>query len=184
MSYTLFPHELAALVFECMEIKKHYPRYNHSLKRKIFPYALKLKLNPEGLFEILCTHNDGTFHPQFAVKSKKVGERRIEAIYKILLGPFSSFVEKEEKIKKLVSTLGAESFNSMIEKIFYKKIPKSHEFEIPLKAKGHTHGFIKIEGFVPVSMVIRDKFGEESTYRFPGDPDLASIVCNYWTKVV
>jgi len=184
MSYTLFPHELAALVFECMEIKKHYPRYNHSLKRKIFPYALKLKGNIDGVYEILCTHNDGSFHPLFAVKSKKVGERRIEAIYKILLGPFGSFVEKEEKIKRLVSTLGVSGLNSMIEKIFYKRIPKSDEFEIPLKAHGHHHGFIKIEDFVPVSMVIRDKFVEEATYRVPGDPDLASIVCNYLTKVV
>ncbi len=184
MSYTLFPHELAALVFECMEIKKHYPRYNHSLKRKIFPYALKLKLNMDGIYEILCTHNDGSFHPLFAVKSKKVGERRIEAIYKILLGPFGSFVEKEEKIKRLVSTLGVKGFNTLVEKIFYKKIPTSHEFEIPLKAQGQIHGFIKIEDFVPVSMVIRDKSGEESTYRVPGDPDLASIVCNYLTKVV
>jgi hypothetical protein len=94
------------------------------------------------------------------------------------------YFEKMGKIELLLKKLGPQGFNSFLEKIFYKKIPTSHEFEIPLKAQGQIHGFIKIEDFVPVSMVIRDKSGEESTYRVPGDPDLASIVCNYLTKVV
>ncbi|MBU6376867.1 MAG: GIY-YIG nuclease family protein, partial [Bdellovibrionales bacterium] len=88
ISFTLFPHELAALVVECLEIKKHFPPYNFALKRRRFPYALSLKLSHQGVFEIVCSHNDGTFHPFFAVKSKKVGERKIDAIYRTLLGPF------------------------------------------------------------------------------------------------
>jgi DNA polymerase III epsilon subunit family exonuclease len=184
ISYTPFPHELAALVFECMEIKKHYPRYNHLLKRKIFPYALKLKLNADGICEIICTHNDGTFHPLFAVKSKKVGERRIDAIYKNLIGPFETSLEKMVKIELLIKKLGSHGLNSFLEKIFYQKIPKHDHFEIPLMVQGVNHGYIKIEGHRPVKMLIRNKESDESTYYIDEDPDLASIVCHYLTKVI
>ena len=182
IKYLIFPHELAALVFECLEIKKHYPRYNSSLKRKRFPYALKLKLSPAGIYEIACTHNDGSFHPLFAVKSKRAGEARIEAIYKNLLGPFQTSFDKEAKLDLMVSKLGAEAFNKLLEKLFYKKIPKSEDFEIPLVVKNAPCGVIKIQDFRPVEMLIKDEFGEDTVYKLESDPDLASIVCNFFRE--
>lgn len=182
ISFVLFPHELAALVYECMEIKKHYPRYNHSLKRKIFPYALKLKKNSQGVSEIICAHNDGSFHPLFAVKSKKVGERRIEAIYKNLLGPFETSFDKEAKLELMIGKFGIEGFNSFLEKIFYKKIPKESHFDIHLKSGGVNHGLIKVESYSPVEMRINSRNGDEYIYPLINDPDLVSIIFLYLNK--
>jgi hypothetical protein len=44
--------------------------------------------------------------------------------------------------------------------------------------KNQNHGCIKIRGFRPVEMVIRDEVGDESFYNLKDDPDLDSIVCN------
>jgi DNA polymerase III epsilon subunit family exonuclease len=180
ISYVLFPHELAALVFECLEIKKHYPRYNHSLKRRKFPYALKLKASSTGIYELICTHNDGSFHPLFAVKSKKAGELRIEAIYKHVIGPYQTGFEKEAKLELLIKKLGPAGFNAFFEKIFYKKMPKTQDFEIPLVVKNENHGFIKIADYTPSQMLIRNQEGEDQLYQLESDPDLASIVCHYF----
>jgi DNA polymerase III epsilon subunit family exonuclease len=179
ISFVLFPHELAALVYECQEIKKYYPRYNHALKRRIFPYALKLKASPDGVYEITCTHNDGTFHPLLAVKSKRVGERRIEALMKGLVGPFENSFEKQARIDLLIKKLGIEGYNSFLEKLFYKKIPKEEDFQIPLMVKDQNLGLIKIQGHRPIEMVVRNQEGDDSVYKLDGDPDMASIVCHY-----
>ncbi len=181
VSFVLFPHELAALVYECQEIKKHYPRYNHALKRKRFPYALKLKQNSAGIDEIICTHNDGTFHPLMAVKSKKVAEGRIEAIYKNLLGPFNNSFEKQSKIDLLIQKLGAEGFNTYLEKMFFKKIPPQADFEIPLTSNHENLGYIKVQNFRPVEMLIRNLSDEDTIYLLDGDPDMASIVCHFFS---
>jgi DNA polymerase-3 subunit epsilon len=180
IEYILFPHELAALVYECLEIKKHFPKYNHALKRRKFPYALTLILNMTGAYEIKCTHNDGSFHPLFAVKSKKVGERKIDSIYKNLIGAFQTSFEREAKINLLLKNLGIEGFNQFLDKIFYKKIPKNPNMELPLMVGNSNYGLIKIEEHIPVEMVIRNNLEEESIYRLDGDPDLASIILNYF----
>ena len=179
VEFITFPHELAALVYECMEIKRHYPRYNVSLKRRKFPYALKLRPSPDGVNEIVCSHNDGTFHPLFAVKSKRAGERRMDAIYRNLIGAFETSFEKEAKLSLLLSKLGTAGFNAFREKIFYQKVPKTEDFDIPLMVKNENHGLIKIQGYRPVEMVIRDPSGEDQVYLLGEDPDLASLVCNF-----
>lgn len=180
IDYLVFPHELAALVFECLEIKKHFPRYNHALKRRKFPYALTLKTTATGANEIACIHNDGSFHPFFAVKSKKVGERKIDSIYRSLLGAFHTSFERQAKIDLLLKNFGVEGYNQFLDKLFYKKIPKSADIELPLVAGNVHHGAIKIQGHVPVEMLIRNNLGEESVYRLDGDPDTASIILNYY----
>jgi DNA polymerase III epsilon subunit family exonuclease len=179
ISFVLFPHELAALVYECHEIKKHFPRYNHALKRKKFPYALKLKQNSDGIYEIICTHNDGTFHPLMAVKSKKVAEARINSFYKNLIGPFETSFERQSKVELLRQKLGLEGFNSYLEKIFYKKIPPKEDFEIPLTIKQENFGYIRIENYRPVEMLIRNRTETDTIYKLDGDPDMASIVCHF-----
>ena len=179
IEFLVLPHELAALVYECMEIKKHYPRYNVSLKRRRFSYALKLKTSSEGVFEIVLTHNDGTFHPLFAVKSKKTGQLRIDSLYRNMIGAFENSFEKEAKLNLLIGKLGPDNFNRFLEKVFHQKVPKNEDFEVPLMVKNQNHGCIKIRGFRPVEMVIRDEAGDEVFYKLADDPDLASIVCNF-----
>lgn len=181
--FKLFPHELAALIFECMEIKKHFPRYNLSLKRRKFPYALRLKLNDLGIYEILCAHNDGSFHPLFSVKSKKAGVRRIDNIYTNILGPYETSFERESKIQLLVNKLGVLAFNELVEKIFYQKIPKTKDFELPLAGNKFIYGFIRIQNYSPIEMIIKDQDHEESIYQLDPDPDIASIVYRYAHKL-
>jgi DNA polymerase III epsilon subunit family exonuclease len=183
IKYVLFHHELAALVFECLEIKKHFPRYNFSLKRRKFPYALRLKLASSGIYDITYAHNDGSFHPLFAVKSKKSCERRIEMIYKSLIGPFQNDFEKKMKLDLMVRALGTEGFNQLVEKIFYKKIPKEKNFEIPLTVKNENVGMIRVHEYRPVEMRIRQGDDEESVYQLEHDPDLASIICNFLSAI-
>jgi DNA polymerase III epsilon subunit family exonuclease len=180
VEYLVFPHELAALVFECLEIKKHFPKYNHALKRRIFPYALTISTSLNGTSEIKCTHNDGSFHPLFAVKSKKVGEKKVDSIYKSLVGTFQTTYERQAKIELLLKNLGVEAFNMLLDKIFFRRIPKSANIELPLVVDNIHHGVIRIQDHVPVEMVVRNKCGEEDVYKLDGDPDMASIILNYY----
>ena len=96
-----------------------------------------------------------------------------------LVGPFENSFEKQARIDLLIKKLGIEGYNSFLEKLFYKKIPKDEDFQIPLIVKNENFGLIKIQGYRPIEMVIRNQDGDDSVYKLDGDPDMASIVCHY-----
>jgi predicted GIY-YIG superfamily endonuclease len=117
VKFVLIPNELAALLFECHEIKKNRPPFNKALKRIKFPYGLELKKKSTGVFEIISKHNDGSYHPAFLVKSKRMALLRIDSLYTGLVGPFLNEFERNEKIELLIKKIGQENFNKLIEKI-------------------------------------------------------------------
>lgn len=177
IDYVVLHDELAALLYECHEIKKYFPRFNVKLKRKRFPYILKLKLDDAGILKIIRTHNDGSENPYFAVKNKNVAEAKIDRIYQNLVGEFKNSFEREVKIEVLIKNIGIENFNKMLEKVFYQRIPKKPQFLIKL-----SKGLLKVEHGVPAEILIEDKAGDSCIYRLDSDPDMTAIMYNYIHK--
>ncbi len=178
VEFVLIPNELAALLFECNEIKKNRPPFNKALKRIKFPYGLGLKKNPNGFFDIISKHNDGSYHPAFLVKSKKMAFLRINSFYTTLLGPFSNDFERNEKIELLIRKLGQDNFNKMIEKIFYQRVPRFKNFYIFFNTKDSKDGLIKIIDGSPDEIQLNIE-GESSIFRLNSDPEMVSILYSY-----
>lgn len=177
INYVVLHDELAALLFECHEIKRHFPRFNMSLKRKRFPYILKLKSDDSGILKIIRTHNDGSENPYFAVKNKDVAEEKIHRIYKNLVGDFKTTFERDAKLELLIKNIGTENFNKMLEKIFYQKIPKHSQFLIKF-----AKGLVKVSHGVPAEIIIEDQSGEQGIFKLDSDPDMTAIMYNYMHK--
>jgi DNA polymerase III epsilon subunit-like protein len=178
VEFVLIPNELAALLFECHEIKKNRPPFNKALKRRKFPYGLELKKNSTGVFEIISKHNDGSYHPAFLVKSKRMALLRIDSLYTGLVGPFLNEFERNEKIELLIKKIGQDNFNKLIEKIFYQRVPRFKNFYIYFNAKDPKDGFIKILDGSPEEIQINIE-GESSIFRLNSDPEMVSILYSY-----
>jgi len=169
--------ELAALLYECHEIKKHFPRFNFSLKRKRFPYILKLMTDQSGILKITRSHNDGTSNPFFAVKNKNVAESKMDRIYQNLIGTFKTRFERDSKLELLIKSVGMNHYNEMLTKIFHQRLPKQDDFIVKLK-----QGILKVERGEPVELIIEDKNCEQLIYRLKSDPDMTAIMYNYLHK--
>lgn len=177
IDYVVLHDELAALLYECHEIKRYFPRFNVKLKRKRFPYILKLRLDDTGILKVIRTHNDGSENPFFAVKNKNVAEAKTDHIYKNLIGDFSNSFERDNKIQLFIKNIGIDNFNKMLEKIFYQRIPKQPHFLIKL-----SKGLLKVQDGVPAEILIEDQLGEHEIYRLESDPDMTAIMYNYIYK--
>jgi hypothetical protein len=106
------------------------------------------------------------------VKSKKVGDRKIEGLYRSLLGQFENSLEKSKRIEDMVNKLGRAQFNDFISKIFHHRMPQKKDFDLPLS----HFGFIRIKNYIPISMTIYSKDGMEEIYSIDEDPDLAGLI--------
>jgi DNA polymerase-3 subunit epsilon len=181
IEFVLLPNELAALLFECQEIKKKRPPYNQALKRIKFPYGLELKMNSLGHYEIKSRHDDGSFTPAFLVKSKKIAELRINSFYRNLIGPFETDLEKQDKVNFLIKKVGTTYFNSALEKIFYQKHPKFKNFYVFFNSKNPQEGFIKVVNGSPVEILFNGNQDKISIILNP-DPEMVSIFYTYIDK--
>jgi len=181
IEYVLIPNELASLLFECHEIKKNRPQFNRALKRIKFPYGLELKSNATGLLEIISRHDDGSFFSAFLVKSKKIAQLKIDSFYATLIGPFSSEFEKMDKINLLVSKIGPENFNRMLEKIFTQRIPKYKNFFLCFNSGKSKKGWIKVINGSPIEIqyTLSRKI---VSIKLKPDPEMISILYNFIKK--
>ncbi len=177
INYVILHDELAALLYECHEIKKHFPRFNYSLKRKRFPYILKLVNDQSGTLRINRSHNDGSSNAFFAVKNKNVAESKIDRIYQNLIGTFKTSIERDSKIELLVKSVGMNHYNEMLTKIFHQRLPKQADFLVKLK-----QGTLKVEGGEPIELTIEDSHMGPVIYTLESDPDMTAIMYNYLHK--
>lgn len=179
IEFKLMGSELAALLYECHEIKTYFPKYNHSMKRRKFPYAIDLFESKNGCLRLKMVTCKTKSYFHYAFKNRKRAQWKIESIYKKLIGPFSTDFECEEKLEKLSDSLGTEKFNEMLRKIFYFKLPKDKDFIIPFKGPGFLKGEIEIVERVPKEIRYNDENGIFESLNLISDPDMIYILNNY-----
>ena len=85
IDYKEMGSEVAALLFECHEIKSLRPPYNRAMNRKRFPYRLVLQNKQSGELVINLTKTiDEESHMTFA--SRLIAEKSRNALYRAVLG--------------------------------------------------------------------------------------------------
>jgi DNA polymerase-3 subunit epsilon len=176
IDYKELPHELAALLYECSEIKKHYPPYNVALKRLRFPVALELRENLEGILEIRQTQNDEFSNHVHTFRNKRAAKAKINAFYKSITGHEVDSLHFAQKNQLLIRTLGIEKYNELVSKTFNKNVPQGNDFTLQL---GRTC-LLEVVDKRPHEITITDREGEIlETISFKPDQDLFNIMLNY-----
>lgn len=82
VKFQLFENELLALLIEANEIKKYRPPFNTSLKRRRFPYSLKLNYTAEGVAELKISTQVDLDKDLYLFKSKKTAQKKLEKFQK------------------------------------------------------------------------------------------------------
>jgi hypothetical protein len=112
---------------------------------------------------------------------KKIAQLKIDSFYASLIGPFSSEFEKMDKINLLVSKIGPENFNRMLEKIFIQRIPKYKNFFLCFNSGKSKNGWIKVINGSPIEIqyTLSRKI---VSIKLKPDPEMISILYNFIKK--
>lgn len=170
--------EIAALLLECHEIKEKNPRFNRALKGKRFPYGVKLKVGKDGCAFIKIYTSIELENFFYVFKSRKAAQSKIDKVYSQILGSLDPFERIEDKVMKLVSVIGQEKYNKILEKAFYQNVPQDDHFMLVLPQKTEEEFQINVYDKKPLFLI---SMGER--FSFSGDPELKLILWNYLLKV-
>lgn len=175
-------NELAALLFECHEIKDKWPPFNTSMKSKKFTYGVKLVLGKDGLLKpkIFSSVDENDF--VYIFKNKSRAQRKIDKTYKSLLGDLSSLDNLERKSTQMAKMIGVEKYNHMIDKIFHMNMPKQDNFNIDLEGPNKQKCQIQVEEKTPKSIVFFKGYYLEERIELRHDPQMKDILWNYLYK--
>ena len=178
IEYKLMGNELAALLFECHEIKTKWPSFNVSLKAKKFTYGVKLVENEQGvrLPKIFSSIDPQEFI--YIFKNKFVAQKKIDHMYKNICGELNIGQTYEAKIENMIKLLGIDNVNSLIEKTFYYNVPKENDFFVEAKGIRREKCIISIINKKPT----RIEFGKKEGIDLIDDPQMSSIFWNYHYK--
>jgi DNA polymerase-3 subunit epsilon len=144
ITYKNMGNELAALLFEASEIKKHKPIYNTALRKRYYPYFIYPKENSQGFIEFHIKKSDEFEENVIKTGSKRSGTSLIRKIYD---KAFGVQIEKglkasekelmlEQKLALFKSTLGVDKFNKTLLK-HYQSMNFPHD-EFSLKLNGRV----------------------------------------------
>lgn len=184
IEYKKTGNELAALLFESHEIKTLKPKFNHALRRKLFPIALELKKDKSGIMDFkVFTQNPNEKHT-FLFKNKKAARRRIDSYYKSLLGYDQDHFDFVKAKDNLIDKVGTEQYNHMLEKIMNQKVPAHKDFDIKLPGlKKSETCLISVREHMPSEMVYIDNHGEiREEVELYQDQDMIGILQSFLTK--
>ena len=181
IDYKLMGHELAALLYECHEIKDKWPPFNISLKSRKFTYGVILKEDKNG---VLYPKIYSSIDPEECVylfKSKYAAKKKIDHTYQSILGDLSVLESLDKKIEQMVNVFGKDHYNKLIDKAFHFNVPKESDFSIKLSKNRHDC-IIKIINKKPVhvSYYHNSELIEQITLQ--EDPQMVAILWGYLLK--
>lgn len=178
IEYKLLGHELAALLFECQQIKEKWPPFNTSLKSKKFTYGVKLLEDKRGVLypKIFSSIDPEGYIYQF--KNKHSAQKKIDALYKSILGDLSLLESIDNKVDQMVTVLGVEGYNKIIEKTFYFNVPKLSDFTLKLDQSC----FLKVQNKRPVEIQYYEGSDIKEKIPLMDDPQMRGILWSFLVK--
>lgn len=179
IEYKALGNELASLLFECHEIKHHFPPFNHSLKRKKFPYAFSLEFNDRNIMEILIVPNPIESENKFCFRSKRVAEVKKELIFQQILGTFETEQELEDKKARLLDKVGVNQFNDLLLNTLSYKLPKKSNFVVKRICDDNKECLIRVQNYRPVEMIYHKRGTIYEEIKLNPDADMTNVLHNY-----
>lgn len=177
IKYKELGSELAALLFECHEIKEKWPTFNISLKSRKFTYGVSLIAAKSGLLYPKMFSAVDASEFIYLYKNKFAAQKKIDSTYQALFGELSLHDTIEKKSQALASKLGIDIFNQMIEKVFFQNMPTTDQFLIELPGPKSTQAFIEVKDKRPYRIKIKDEI-----ILLREDPQMQAILWNYMAK--
>ncbi|MDA8792012.1 exonuclease domain-containing protein [Bacteriovoracaceae bacterium] len=182
IEYKVMGNELAALLYEAQEIKKLSPPYNVALKGSTFPFGLYLNQNENGLknLKILRSNEPCLFRFRNKIRAKK----KLDKIYESALGCSRDSLHFNQRQSDYISKLGIESFNRMLESVYFFKRPEKESFFLQLSGrKSSEKCFITVNQLHPTNIEFKDQNGDiEESLGLDEDQDLKTITLDYLLK--
>ncbi|TNE97989.1 MAG: DNA polymerase III subunit epsilon [Deltaproteobacteria bacterium] len=181
VDYKEMGSEVAALLFECHEIKKLRPPYNRAMNRTRFPYRLVLQKRQSGEFVINLTKTiDEDTHMTFA--SRLIAEKARDALYRAVLGFNYGSLNFDQARCNIIDKLGVDHYNSMLEKVFTKNLSESVDYEIELPGRHNMEKcVIQIRKRNPVKIIFQSDEDCESI-DLHSDQDMMRILSSCFQK--
>ena len=180
IDHKLLGCEIAALLFECHEIKRLKPPFNRSLNRVRFPYAVVLKDNGEGLLELKVS-TDKLLETPFRFASRGSALKCIDQLYMSFLGVSAGGLFYNDTLEKWVNIIGKEEFNLRLEKEF-KKVGLDLggvQFKLPGRTD-REESFLNLKNDQSWEIVFVNKeSGDLEEISLTPDPDMKKILRSY-----
>lgn len=182
IDYKELGNELAALLYECHEIKEKWPPFNTSMKSKKFTYGVKLILGKDGLLKpkVFSSVDESEF--VYIFKNKSRAQRKIDKTYKSLLGDLSSLDNLDLKASQMAKMIGVEQYNKMIDRVFHMNMPKQDNFFIKLSGPKRSKCQIEVENKSPVKINFLNESELCEQIDLKQDPQMKDILWNYLAK--
>ncbi len=182
IDYQLTGNELAALLLECHEIKSLRPRFNHSLKRTRFPVRIDL-IEANGVFELRPVFRESNDDSFFVFTTTKRAQKKIDTIYKSLLGADRWSPEFNQKRQKYINIIGKKEFNNFLKKSLRPKTFWNGSKAIKLRGIENGECVIKIQNTHPTVIEYYSKDGTLlNSISLKSDQDMRNILINYVSK--
>lgn len=185
IKYKILGNELAALLFECNEIKNKRPLFNRSMKRKRFPYAIEIVEVRTGILDLVIKRNCFYENNQLTYSSKRAAENKINHIYRSIIGVNKDSIHFHKTRDNFVDKIGAKTFNSMIKKFYSKGILKTGEIAITLKGrypKEKCSILINQQNPENIYFIDRETGEVSQDYQLNSDQDMKNILISFFNK--
>lgn len=175
LDYKLMGSEIAALLFECHEIKTLRPPYNRAMNRKRFPYRLILQKRNSGEQVIKLTKmTDDESHMTYA--SRLLAEKARNALYRAILGFEYGSLHFDRAKENLIQKIGMEQFNEMVLKVFQRDLvgARNYNLKVPGRKK-NENCIVEVRDRHPVALHFQSSSNQERIELY-SDQDMMRIL--------
>lgn len=183
IDYKLMGNELAALLYECQEIKKYKPKFNISLKRSGFPIAIDLKKNKKGILEIRAFKREQESDYAYTFRNKNKAQLKINSFYRALLATEPGSLNFENILQTFIQKIGISEYNKMLEKIFNQEIIDKKDYTLNLKGRTNLErSYIVIKDGKPTQILFGLQKEIKKKVKLIPDQDMLNIFYSYQKK--
>lgn len=175
IDFKVMGSEMAALLYECHEIKKNRPPYNRAMNRKRFPYRLILDHRSTGESVIKLTKAvDVDSHMTYA--SRMIAEKARDSLYRAVVGFEFGSLHFERAKNNLVDKLGVDHYNQMLEKVFQRDLSEISDFLVPLPGRfKNEECLVEVRDRHPIAIIFKLN-GEEERFDLESDQDMMRVL--------
>lgn len=183
IEYSILGSELSALLYECHEIKNRKPVFNISMRRKNFPIGIEIQENKEGVLELSARRRISDEDYLYTFANKKSAMKAINSMYKTFLGHEKDSLHFETARNKMISIIGIQNYNHMLNKLFTRKDREVKNYK--LKMQGRIKNeicLIEVVDHHPKFLCFYDESStpeEGEFFNLNSDPDMQKILIRY-----
>lgn len=176
-------NELAALLWECEEIKKNNPPFNRALNKRRYPYAIESKKDTSGRIQLKLVSCGQLDEYRIRLGSKKGGNSTIHRLLAKAFGLDHKSIHFESQLKLFEKTLPIESWNNSIEKeLTNLDYPQA---DIILKLNGRTSSetcYIIVQNYGINRIEFHNEYGICETLKISENKDTRHILIQFIKK--